>query len=111
LKYYKDDGKVRIDCTKPKDITLSIALQEVQSLPTVEGNFVGFINEKDESIQFIHEEDGWLIDVPIIEKGTFAYSLQDDGLSTETVKNIVKKFFMDEDWHSLCNLSKMEMCK
>jgi hypothetical protein len=108
MKYYKNDGKECIDGRKPKEITLEVALQEIENLPfTVRDNFIGFINEKGETIQFPrYEKDNWLIDVPVIEKGRFACSLNDSDLTTEKVKEIVKKFFLGENWQSLCNLKR-----
>jgi hypothetical protein len=107
LKYYKDDGKERISGTKPKEISIENALEAIEAFPTTEGNFVGFINEKDETIQFHkNEEDAWVLDVPVVENGYFIYSLQDDDLTTEKVKSIVKKFFLGENWQSLCSLTK-----
>jgi len=107
LKYYKDDGKDYIDAAKPKEVTMEAAFQEVDKLPTTEDNFIGFVNEKEETIQFVRfEEDDWLIDVPIIEKNEFSYSLQDSDLTTEKVKEIVKEFFLGENWQSLCSLKK-----
>ncbi len=106
MKYYKDDGKEHIEGTKPKEISLADALEEIGKFPTVEGNFIGFVNEKDETVQFIKDgEDSWLIDVPVMKNGEFA-SLQDSDLKTEKVQAIVKKFFAGEDYRSMCNLSK-----
>lgn len=108
MKYYKDDGKEYTDGNKPKEINLEVALKEVDKLPTTEGNFIGFVKEKEETIQFVRfEKDGWLIDVPVFEKGKYAYSLNDTELTTEKVKEIVKKFFLGENWQSLCNLKQL----
>jgi hypothetical protein len=107
LKYYKDDGKERINGTNPREISLDNALKEIDAFPTTDGNFIGFINEKDETIQFHKDEvDAWLLDVPVVENGYFIYSLKDDDLTTEKVKSIVKKFFLGENWQYLCRLTK-----
>jgi hypothetical protein len=107
LKYYKDDGKELINGTNPKEISVEDALEEIDAFSTTEGNFIGFINEKDETIQFHkNEEDAWVLDVPVVENGYFIYSLKDDDLTTEKVKSIVKKFFLGENWQSLCSLTK-----
>lgn len=108
MKYYKNDGKEYIDGRKPKEITLEVALQEIENIPfSVRDNFIGFINEKGETIQFPrYEKDNWLIDVPVFENGKFAYSLNCTDLTTEKVKEIVRRFFLDENWQSLCNLKK-----
>lgn len=107
MKYYKNDGKEYINGNKPKEIILELALQEVDKLPTTEDNFIGFVKGKEETIQFVRfEKDSWLIDVPVFEKGKFSYSLNASELTTEKVKAIVKKFFLGENWQSLCNLKK-----
>lgn len=108
MRFYKDDGKEYISGESPKQVTLEMALTEIDRLPIVEGNFIGFVNEKEETIQFIRfEENSWLIDVPMCEKGTYSCSLQDDDLTTEKVKDIVKKFFVGENWKSSLNLRKL----
>ena len=83
------------------------ALNEIVAFPITEGNFIGFINEKDETIQFHkNEEDAWVLDLPVVENGNFMFSLKDDDLTTEKVKIIVKKFFLGENWRYLCRLTK-----
>lgn len=109
LRFYKDDGKEYISAEAPKEVTLEIALTEIDKLSTIEGNFIGFTGEKEETIQFVRfEENAWLIDVPINEKGTYSYSLQDDDLTTERVKDVVRRFFVNENWKSSLNLRKVE---
>lgn len=109
MRFFKDDGKERIDADSPKEVTLEFVLAEIDRLPT-EDSFLGLVNEKDEIIQFVRfEEDGWLIDVPVEdEEGNYSYSLQDDDLTTEKVKAIIKRFFVGENWKSLCNLRKLQ---
>lgn len=109
MKFFKDNGKERIDADSPKEVTLEFVLAEIDRLPT-EDSFLGLVNEKDEIIQFVRfEEDGWLIDVPVgDEEGNYSYSLQDDDLTTEKVKAIIKRFFVGENWKSLCNLRKLQ---
>ena len=60
MKYYKDDGKELINQTNPRESSLENALKEIDAFPTSDGNFIGFINEKDETIQFHkNAEDAW----------------------------------------------------
>lgn len=110
MKYYKEDGETYIDSGKPQDISLQDALEEVDNLPSDDeyvGNFIGFTNEKGETVQFIRrEEDSWLIDVPVLENNKYAYMLQDTDLTTKKVRDIVEKFFSGEDWKPLCNLKR-----
>lgn len=107
MKYYKDDGKERIHDTEPMESSIENALKEIDAFPTTEGNFIGFINEEDETIQFHKsEEDAWVLDLPAVENGYFLYSPKDDDLTTEKVKIIVKKFFLGENWRFLCRLTK-----
>ena len=109
MKYYKDDGEISIDGRKAVDIPLQVALQEVDNLPAedvYDGNFIGFTNEKGETIQFIRrEQESWFMDVPVRENGKI-HSLHETDLITEKVQDVVKKFFLGEDWRSLCNLKK-----
>lgn len=106
LKFYKDDGKESINGDSPKEISLDAFLKEVEKIPqSYEGNFIGLINDKDETIQFVRlEQDLWLIDVPILKENIYLYSLEDDNLTTEKVKQISRNFFNETDWKSLCNL-------
>jgi len=109
LKFFKDDDKERISADSPKEVTLEFVLTEIDKLPTIDGNFIGLINEEEETIQFIRfEENSWLIDVPILVEGTYSYSLQDDDLTTEKVKDIIKRFFGEENWKSICNLRRLQ---
>ena len=83
MKYYKDDGKENINETKPRESSIENALNEIDAFPVTESNFIGFVNEKDETIQFHrNEEDAWVLDLPVVENGYFIYSLQDDDLTT-----------------------------
>lgn len=109
MKFFKDDDKERISADSPKEVTLEFVLTEIDKLPTIDGNFIGLINEEEETIQFIRfEENSWLIDVPILVEGTYSYSLQDDDLTTEKVKDIIKRFFGEENWKSICNLRRLQ---
>ena len=100
MKYFKNDKEKSI----PSEVILDFALKEIDI--TKQTDFIGFINEKEETIQFIRGgEDDWLIDVPVLEKGEYAYSLHDCGLKTEKVKEIVKEFCLNQDWRSLCKLT------
>ncbi|MDH5595654.1 MAG: hypothetical protein OEY40_02935 [Candidatus Bathyarchaeota archaeon] len=105
MKMFKNDGKEHIPADNPIEVNLERALREVDKFPTVEGNFIGFFNEKDETIHFMRgEENSWFIDVPIVEEDTYSYSLQDNDLTTEAVKGVIERFFRGEDWKPLCNL-------
>ena len=46
MKYYKDDGKESSNGTKPKEISIEKALEEIEASLTTEGNFIGFSNDK-----------------------------------------------------------------
>ena len=110
MKYYKEDGKTSVGSNKPEEITLEAALQEIDKLPDeeiVDDNFIGFTNEKKETVQFIRrEQNSWFLDAPILENGKFVYSLQETDVTTEKVKDVVKKFYSEENWKSLCNLKE-----
>jgi len=99
MKMYKDREK-------DMKVTLEEALTEVDKFPIVEGSFLGFFNERNETIQFIRfRQDQWLIDVPVLKGGKYVYSLQDE-VKHSQVKEIVTRFFQGKDWKSLCNLRK-----
>lgn len=106
MKLFKNDGQHIISPKKPIDVSLKTALTEIDTFPSdeqQEGTFIGFINEKNETIQFIRfKKDTWLIDVPILKGKKFYNSLQESDLSTKKTKQIVRKFFSKEDWKSEC---------
>jgi hypothetical protein len=108
LRFYKDDGREYINAESPKEVTLEIALTEVEKLPAIWGYFIGLINEKEETIQFVRlDKNAWLIDIPICENGICSYVLQDSYLTTEKVKDVVEKFFVNENWKSSLILKKL----
>jgi len=108
MKMCKNDGKEHIPVSKPENVSLEEALREIDKFPTFEEEmFIGFINERDERLQFIRlERDKWLIDAPVFEDEEYAYSLQDE-IKHSQVKEIVTRFFQSKDWKSLCNLRKL----
>lgn len=111
MKLYKDDGKQSIEGDSPVDVTLDDVLTEIDSFPTEdehEGGYIGLINDKNETIQFLrYEKNIWLIDIPMVKDGKYRYSLQNGDLITDKVKEIIRRFFREEDWKSLCNLMKV----
>ena len=91
------------------EVNLKVALEEIDKLPLLVGesqSHIGFTNDKSETIQFVRFEEGWMLDVPVVENGGYGHNLQDFIESTEKVKEIVTKFFLNEDWKSLCKLEK-----
>lgn len=110
LKFYKDDGKESISGDSPKEISLDTFLKEVENIPqSYTDNFIGLINDKDETIQFVRlGQDTWLIDVPVLQGGAYLYSLEDGNLTTEKVKQISRNFYSGTDWKSLCNLKPVK---
>ncbi len=66
MKMYKEGGEENIPQDRPTDTNMKRALKQPDKHPTVEGNFIGFVNEEDETVQFIRfDKNRWLIDVPI----------------------------------------------
>ncbi len=101
MKYFTNSTE---KSSEDKEISLDFAFKEIDKESTNEGNFIGFTDDNGETIQFIREgEDNWLLDVPTPEKEYVA--LQDSGLTTEKVKEIVKLFSLNQNWRSLCELS------
>ncbi len=107
MRMYKEAGDESIPGDRPAQVNLEKALRELDDHKAVEGNFIGFVNEKDETIQFIRfDKDEWLIDVPVIIDGEFAYSLQDK-LKLSQAKEIVSRLSRGEKWEDLCHLSRV----
>ncbi len=108
MRMYKEAGDESIPGDRPAQVNLEEALRELDDHKAVEGNFIGFVNGRDETIQFIrYDKDEWLIDVPVILDGEYAYSLQDN-LKHSQVKEIVSRFSRGEEWGNLCHLSKID---
>ena len=63
--------------------------------------FIGFVNEKEEIIQFLrHDENEWTFDIPLQDPKTKQWNkklLQLHGITTALVKRIVENFFVDTD--------------
>lgn len=91
----------------PRKLELEQALAEIDKHTASEGNFIGFINESDETIQFIKRDtDDWLIDVPVLKDGRYAYSLQDQIVDAQ-VREIVRRLFKGEEWRNECRLRRV----
>ncbi len=82
------------------EITLEDAFKEVKNFPSEEeydgpegGPFLGFTNEEDEAIQFPYrEEELWVIDIPVLSKGKFAFTVN-AYLMTSEVNAVIALFF------------------
>jgi len=86
------------------EISLAESFNYIDQVPTNENSteaFVGFVNEKEEVIQFLrHSDDKWLFDIPLQDLETKKWInkiLQLDGITTALVKRIVENFFVDDD--------------
>jgi len=53
LKFFKEDGKESIGADSPKEVSLECVLKEVDNHPIEEGNVVGLVNDRGETIQFV----------------------------------------------------------
>ena len=107
MKMFLDTGKRSVNGNEAINISLSEALDFIDKQPSdveYDGNFIGFENNQDETIQFIRFDDGWMLDVPIIQNGEYIHSEQDMDLDTYRVKEIRKRLFIGENWRSLCTL-------
>lgn len=110
MKYFKNDNKENIDSHSALDVSLEFVLSEIDRFPTedeTEGCFIGIINNNDETIQFIRfSENEWFLDFPVLKEGLYSHSLQCDNLTTQEVKNIIRKFFNETaEWMKLVNLT------
>ena len=113
MKMFLKTNDKYIDGMNPIEITLDQALSFVDKHPSdaiCDDNFIGFENEHGQNIQFIKFDDGsWLIDVPILKNDEYLYSEQDNDLNLIKVKEIIKLFYKNENWRSLCNLTRNEI--
>lgn len=112
MKFFKNDRDEHIDGNSPQTISLQAAIRTIESFPRVRDDgddfFLGFVNDNDETIQFVQYEDGnWMIDVPIFKGGKFAYSVEADDLDMDVVKEIVTNFFKGVEWKHLCKLERI----
>ena len=100
-------GKILMFNSKTEEdveISLAESFNYIDQVPTNENSteaFVGFVNEKEEVIQFLrHSDDKWLFDIPLQDLETKKWInkiLQLDGITTALVKRIVENFFVDDD--------------
>ncbi|MCK5683781.1 hypothetical protein KAJ27_06655 [bacterium] len=97
--YYINSKALTIPADNPAGpLTLPEAIDELGLMEgQSENNFIGFINSKDESIQFVYlaEEKCFLLDIPIIENGEYTGSKQ-SLLNKDEVIAVIEKFFLDE---------------
>jgi len=88
---------MEIPASSPEPVSYASAVNLLREMPTdleYDGNFIGFINEDDETVQFIRvSRDSWLMDIPIVVKGKYDHSLRKEELTTENVESIVAEFF------------------
>lgn len=111
MKYFKDDLKTVISGENPEKIELEDALKQIESFPNGEGNFIGFVNDNDESIQFIKcENNDWMIDIPIIEPGEFIKSKQ-TLISSDLTIDVIKKFFGGSSIEEIIKITKARFVK
>ncbi|MDY6778557.1 MAG: hypothetical protein SVU32_07870 [Candidatus Nanohaloarchaea archaeon] len=108
MRYFKEDGDELIPPSEAVKIGLDEALDEIQDMPTEDEyatNFIGFERD-DTTLQFLRKEsDTWLLDVPITDESGYSHSLRQE-LSTQKVKQTVKRFFNGEDWQDDLDLLK-----
>ena len=82
------------------------ACRMLLNLELSEDNFITFIRDDGECIQFIRlAEDTWFLDYPA-SNGREIYQAYD--LKTERVLKILEKFFSHQNWKRLVNLIKIE---
>ncbi|TFF94229.1 MAG: hypothetical protein EU544_04750 [Promethearchaeota archaeon] len=88
---------MEIPAGSAEPVSYMSAVNLLREMPTeleYDGNFIGFINEADETVQFIRiSRDNWLVDIPIVVKGKYDHSLRKEELTTEHVESIVAEFF------------------
>ena len=96
MKWFVNSLRKYIPSSDPEKIRLEEALKELELLPSIKefsDNFIGFVNEKEETVQFIRrEKDVWLLDIPITEDGIYSHSINEE-LTLAKVKDVVFLFF------------------
>jgi len=96
MKWFVNSLRKHIPSSDPEKISLEAALKEIELLSSekeLSDNFIGFVNEKEETVQFIRREKGfWLLDIPITEDGIYSHSIN-KVLTLAEVKEVVFFFF------------------
>ena len=107
MKLCKNDGNQHIPVSMAIEVELEEAYDEIEVLPTadeIDDAFVGVVNDKSETAYFIrHSDNVWDVQVPV-KTTTGSTLLRGSGLTTETVKEVVDRFYHDQEWRSLCGL-------
>jgi len=100
LRMYLNSPAENIPSNKAAAISLDDALAEMGVLPSYkeyQGGFIGFVNDKGESIQFIRfDENSWFVDAPFVKMGDYAFSRQIE-IPYSTARRIVESFYRGED--------------
>ena len=88
-----------------QEVTLGEAFNHIDQVPTNETStdaFIGFVNEKEEVIQFLrYTDNAWLLDIPVQDSHTRKWNhelVQLEGISTAIVKRVIEVFFVDLDF-------------
>ncbi|MGQ9679982.1 MAG: hypothetical protein ACUVV4_04365 [Candidatus Bathyarchaeia archaeon] len=101
LKMYMRSGKRSIPSTNPIPVSIDEALAELNSFPLIDvfrEGFIGFVNGRGDSIQFIKlSPEVWLADAPQIKGEEYVFSHQIE-VSHGDLKKILEKFYYEEDW-------------
>ena len=97
--------RIFTDRTEETAVNLSKAIEAVENHTWKQGNFVGFVNDLDETLQFIRaEEDEWLVDVPVYVDARYAdYSMKAVACTLQ-VKQMVRLFFEGGKWKEVVEL-------
>lgn len=101
-KFSKDDGKEYLE--KPIEITLENAIKEIDKFPTIneyENGFLNFLNGENQISFMRNDKNNWTLIVHIPKDLLISHNL-----NIKKVKNILKEFFNDKNWKSLCNFKK-----
>ena len=86
-------------------VNLSTAIEAIEAESWREGNFVGFVNDLDETLQFIRvEQNEWLVDVPIYVEGKYAEYSMKGVASTLQVRQMVMLFYEPGNWKQVVDL-------
>jgi hypothetical protein len=93
------------DETDATETSLPTAIEAIEKEGKHEGNFIGFTNDSDETIQFIRvEPDDWLVDVPVYVNGEYANYSMKAVATMPQVKQMVELFFQGGKWRDVVEL-------
>lgn len=102
---FQNSKNIFIDAEDNVKISKPNAIERIKNQATeteTSDNFIGFINTKSETLQFLRRgENIWSLDSPITVDGSYSSSFQKDNLPTDQVIQITSTFFDGGEWKKM----------